>query len=290
MISREKTSNLIKLAILVLINLCIICFAFYQVPSSALASTQPSDQPSVDAISQYGSQSDEVTKIQTRLKAWGYFDGPVTGYYGSQTTEAVKAFQQKHGLSATGVADAKTLELIGLPSSSSASSGSVSNSDFELLARIISAEARGEPYIGQVAVGAVVLNRVESSSFPDSIAGVVYQPGAFTAITDGQINEAVTDSARRAAREALNNSDLAYGAFSTIIIRTRPPTNGFAPARSSPGLAHICFALNLGDCVSRRLFRNRWFLPSSICGRSAPRPLLDNARRANALPLHSPTP
>ena len=108
MISREKTSNLIKLAILVLINLCIICFAFYQVPSSALASTQPSDQPSVDAISQYG----------------------------SQTTEAVKKFQQKHGLSATGVADAKTLELIGLPSSSSASSGSVSNSDFELLARI----------------------------------------------------------------------------------------------------------------------------------------------------------
>lgn len=74
-----------------LINLCIICFAFYQVPSSALASTQPSDQPSVDAISQYGSQSDEVTKIQTRLKAWGYFDGPVTGYYGSQTTEAVKS-------------------------------------------------------------------------------------------------------------------------------------------------------------------------------------------------------
>ena len=93
---------MIILAILVLINLCIICFAFYQVPSSALASTQPSDQPSVDAISQYGSQSDEVTKIQTRLKAWGYFDGPVTGYYGSQTTEAVKAFQQKHGLSATG--------------------------------------------------------------------------------------------------------------------------------------------------------------------------------------------
>ncbi len=218
MISREKTSNLIKLAILVLINLCIICFAFYQVPSSALASTQPSDQPSVDAISQYGSQSDEVTKIQTRLKAWGYFDGPVTGYYGSQTTEAVKKFQQKHGLSATGVADAKTLELIGLPSSSSASSGSVSNSDFELLARIISAEARGEPYIGQVAVGAVVLNRVESSSFPDS------------AITDGQINEAVTDSARRAAREALNGSDPTGGALyyynpdktSNKWIRSRP--------------------------------------------------------------------
>lgn len=228
MISREKTSNLIKLAILVLINLCIICFAFYQVPSSALASTQPSDQPSVDAISQYGSQSDEVTKIQTRLKAWGYFDGPVTGYYGSQTTESVKRFQKKHGLSATGVADRKTLELIGI--SSSSSGASVSNADLELLARIISAEARGEPYIGQVAVGAVVLNRVESSSFPDSISGVIYQPGAFTAITDGQINEAVTDSARRAARDALNGSDPTGGALyyynpdktSNRWIRSRP--------------------------------------------------------------------
>lgn len=229
MISREKTSNLIKLMILVLINLCIIGFAFYQVPSSALTSAEASNPSSVETISQYGSQSDEVTKIQTRLKSWGYFDGPVTGYYGTQTTEAVKAFQQKHGLSATGVADEKTLELIGI-SSSSSSSASVSNSDLELLARIISAEARGEPYIGQVAVGAVVLNRVESSSFPDSISGVVYQPGAFTAITDGQINEAVTDSARRAAREALNGSDPTGGALyyynpdktSNQWIRSRP--------------------------------------------------------------------
>ena len=210
MISREKTSNLVKLAVLVLINLCIICLAFYRTPSSALVSTDPS---AVDAVSQYGSQSDEVTQIQTRLKSWGYFSGPITGYYGTQTTEAVKKFQQTHGITATGVADAKTLELIGLPSSSSTSSPSVSDSDFELLARIISAEARGEPYIGQVAVGAVVLNRVESSSFPDSISGVVYQPGAFTAITDGQINEAVTDSARRAAREALNGSDPTGGAL-----------------------------------------------------------------------------
>lgn len=249
MISREKTSNLIKLAILVLINLCIICFALYQVPSSALASTQPSDQPSVDAISQYGSQSDEVTKIQTRLKAWGYFDGPVTGYYGSQTTEAVKAFQQKHGLSATGVADAKTLELIGLPSSSSASSGSVSNSDFELLARIISAEARGEPYIGQVAVGAVVLNRVESSSFPDSIAGVVYQPAPSPPSPTARSTKP-SPTLPAAPRARRSTAPTPPAALSTIIIRTRPPTSGFAPARSSPGLAHICFALNLGDCVS----------------------------------------
>ncbi|MEE0210535.1 MAG: spore cortex-lytic enzyme [Negativibacillus sp.] len=223
MIFREKASNLLRLATLMLINLCIVCLAFSQ--TSPFSS---SSQPAVDVLSQYGSRGEEVTKIQTRLKSWGYFSGEVTGYYGSQTTEAVKRFQQKHGLSATGVADRKTLELIGI--SSSSSGASVSNADLELLARIISAEARGEPYIGQVAVGAVVLNRVESSSFPDSISGVVYQPGAFTAITDGQINEAVTDSARRAARDALNGSDPTGGALyyynpdktSNRWIRSRP--------------------------------------------------------------------
>lgn len=223
MIFREKASNLLRLATLMLINLCIVCLAFSQ--TSPFSS---SSHPAVDVLSQYGSRGEEVTKIQTRLKSWGYFSGEVTGYYGSQTTEAVKRFQQKHGLSATGVADRKTLELIGI--SSSSSGASVSNADLELLARIISAEARGEPYIGQVAVGAVVLNRVESSSFPDSISGVVYQPGAFTAITDGQINEAVTDSARRAARDALNGSDPTGGALyyynpdktSNRWIRSRP--------------------------------------------------------------------
>lgn len=223
MIFREKASNLLRLATLMLINLCIVCLAFSQ--TSPFSS---SSQPAVDVLSQYGSRGEEVTKIQTRLKSWGYFSGEVTGYYGSQTTEAVKRFQQKHGLSATGVADRKTLELIGI--SSSSSGASVSNADLELLARIISAEARGEPYIGQVAVGAVVLNRVESSSFPDSISGVVYQPGAFTAITDGQINEAVTDSARRAARDALNGSGPTGGALyyynpdktSNRWIRSRP--------------------------------------------------------------------
>ena len=224
MISREQTSNLIKLAVLILINLCIICFAFYQVPSSLPSA----GQDSLPVVSQFGSQSEEVTQIQIRLKSWGYFSGSVTGYYGSQTTDAVKQFQKQHGLSPSGIADQKTLELIGLPSGSGASSGSISESDLQLLARIISAEARGEPYIGQVAVGAVVLNRVESSSFPDSISGVVYQPGAF--ITDGQIHEAVTDSARRAAREALNGSDPTGGALyyynpdktSNRWIRSRP--------------------------------------------------------------------
>lgn len=135
MISREKASNLFRLAVLMLINLCIVCLAFSH------TSPLPSSQSAVDVLSQYGSRGEEVSKIQTRLKSWGYFSGEVTGYYGSQTTEAVKRFQQKHGLSATGVADQKTLELIGISSSSGAS---VSNADLELLARIISAEARGE--------------------------------------------------------------------------------------------------------------------------------------------------
>lgn len=192
----------------------------------------PAEQ-STPVISQYGSKGDEVLKIQQRLKAWGYFDGPITGNYGALTTEAVKKFQKAHGLTPDGVANKETLEKIGLPSGSSSSSSShtsVSDSDYHLLARIISAEARGEPYTGQVAVGAVVLNRVEHPSFPDSVAGVVYQPGAFTAITDGQINEPIAESSYRAAKEALNGSDPTGGAIyyfnpdktSNRWIRSRP--------------------------------------------------------------------
>ena len=145
-----------------------------------------------------------------------------------QALQPVKKFQKAHGLPVTGNADAATLEKIGLPSGTASSSNN--SSDYHLLARIISAEARGEPYVGQVAVGAVVLNRVEHPSFPDSVSGVVYQPGAFTAITDGQINEAITESAYRAAKEALNGSDPTGGAIyyynpsktSNKWIRSRP--------------------------------------------------------------------
>lgn len=224
-LSRSPT---LRLGALLLASSLLI-LAIFALPVSAALDQE--DPPAVAVISQPGSKGEEVRKIQTRLKAWGYFDGPVTGNYGELTTAAVKDFQKTHGLPQTGIADAKTLELIGLPSSSSSSSGSgYSESDVDLLARIISAEARGEPYTGQVAVGAVVLNRVEHSSFPDSIPGVVYQPGAFTAITDGQINEPVTDSARRAAQEALNGSDPSGGALyyynpsktNDRWIRTRP--------------------------------------------------------------------
>lgn len=233
MISREKASNLFRLAVLMLINLCIVCLAFFH------TSPLPSSQPAVDVLSQYGSRGEEVSKIQTRLKSWGYFSGEVTGYYGSQTTEAVKRFQKKHGLSATGVADRKTLELIGI--SSSSSGASVSNADLELLARIISAEARGEPYIGQVAVGAVVLNRVESSSFPDSISGVIYQPEPSPpSPTVRSMKRSPTLPAALHGMPSMAPTPPA--ALSTITIPTKPLTVGFAPVRSSPALGSTCSA------------------------------------------------
>lgn len=184
-------------------------------------------------VSRYGDRSDEVRKIQQRLKDWGYFDGDVTGYYGVQTEQAVMDFQRKHGLTPSGVAGPDTLAAIGLPSGKTggtAASATNTSSDYYLLARIISAEARGEPYVGQVAVGACVLNRVDHPSFPDTVAGVVYQPGAFTAITDGQIHQPISDSAYRAATDALNGWDPSGGAIyyynpdktSNKWIRTRP--------------------------------------------------------------------
>ncbi len=217
--------SLLKVAIIIALNLCLISLSIFATRNDTTALSSESTA----VISQYGSKGDEVTKIQQRLKNWGYFDGPVTGNYGTLTTEAVKKFQRTHGLSVTGIADEATLEKIGLPVGTS-SPNKNDSSEYRLLARIISAEARGEPYIGQVAVGAVVLNRVEHPSFPDSVSGVVYQPGAFTAITDGQINEAITESAYRAAREALNGNDPTGGAIyyynpsktSNRWIRSRP--------------------------------------------------------------------
>ena len=164
------------------------------------------------ALSKIGSRGTEVRNIQTRLKQWGYYKGPVDGIYGTKTRDAVKAFQRKNGLKADGIAGPATLAKIGLSSSSTGTSG-YSSSDYYLLARLISAEARGEPYSGQVAVGAVVLNRTEHPSFPDTIAGVIYQKGAFSCLDDGQFNKPVADSAYSAARDALNGYDPSGGAI-----------------------------------------------------------------------------
>lgn len=167
------------------------------------------------ALSKYGSRGAEVTQIQTKLKRWGYYTGNIDGIYGSQTLEAVKYFQRKNGLVVDGIAGKKTLEAMGIFNSSGNlnSSNSTSNSDLNLLARAVYGEARGEPYVGQVAVAAVVLNRVKNSSFPNTISGVIYQPGAFTAVSDGQINLTPNQTAYNAARDALNGWDPSYGSI-----------------------------------------------------------------------------
>lgn len=166
------------------------------------------------ALSKNGSRGDEVRKIQTKLKNWGYYNGSIDGVYGWQTENAVKSFQKKNGLTADGVAGEKTLNAMGIFSSGGNSNTSSPNeANIELLARVINGEARGEPYEGQVAVGAVVLNRVDHPSFPNSISGVVYQKGAFTAVDDGQINAQMYASSRRAARDALNGWDPTGGAI-----------------------------------------------------------------------------
>lgn len=159
---------------------------------------------SVPALSQVGSRGTEVRAIQEKLKERGLFNSDVTGYYGEITRKAVIAFQKQKGISQTGVAGPLTLKALGI---SIGTIPAATQANVSLLARIISAEARGEPYIGQVAIGAVILNRIEHPSFPDTLSGVIYQNGAFTAITDGQFNEPVSDSAYKAARDALNGWD-----------------------------------------------------------------------------------
>nr|WP_243152231.1 spore cortex-lytic enzyme [Pseudoflavonifractor sp. 524-17] len=160
-----------------------------------------------------GSTGEPVRTIQTKLKNWGYYTGSVDGIYGSATTAAVKYFQRSNGLTADGIAGPATLAALGMPSSGGGSTTGGQSGEVELLARVISAEARGEPYSGQVAVGAVILNRVNHPSFPNSIAGVVYQPGAFTCMVDGQFDQPVADSAVRAARDAINGADPSGGAI-----------------------------------------------------------------------------
>ncbi len=167
---------------------------------------------SVSGLSKIGSRGTEVRNIQTRLKKWGYYTGSVDGIYGTATKNAVIKFQKKNGLTPDGIAGPATLKKIGLPTTNSSNTAG-SNADYELLARIISAESRGEPYTGQVAVGAVVLNRVEHPSFPSTISGVVYQSGAFSCLDDGQFDKPVADSAYKAARDALNGWDPSGGAI-----------------------------------------------------------------------------
>lgn len=165
------------------------------------------------AVSKLGSTGDEVKSIQRKLSSLGYYKGSVDGIYGQQTKSAVTSFQRNCGITADGICGQQTLLYLGLSGGSSSNNTSYSNSDVQLLAKVISAEARGESYEGQVAVGAVVLNRVKHPSFPDTISGVVYQNGAFSCVNDSNWYEPVAESAKRAAIDAINGWDPSGGAI-----------------------------------------------------------------------------
>lgn len=178
------------------------------VTGALIFSTDYSEEASALTLKK-GSTGSTVRTLQTKLKNWGYYTGTVDGIYGTQTVNAVKYFQRKNGLSVDGIAGKNTLAAMGI--SSGSSSNTSSSSDTYLLAKLIHAEARGEPYTGQVAVGAVVLNRVRSSAFPNTISGVIYQSYAFTCVQDGQINLSPNDTAIRAAKDALSGWDPTNG-------------------------------------------------------------------------------
>ena len=207
-----KTSALrylVGIGLVLLFNVCVIGMITTYYSNETTAS---------ETLSKVGSQGDEVRAIQQKLADLGY-GVQVDGIYGSATRNAVTAFQKANGLSADGIAGEKTLAALGITGSTDGGSGdpspigSFSSNDINLLARIISAEARGEPYEGQVAVGAVILNRIEHPSFPNTLAGVIYQPNAFSCLYDGGVNAAVADSAYRAARDAINGADPSGGAI-----------------------------------------------------------------------------
>ena len=174
------------------------------------------------AILKQGSQGGEVKEVQQRLKRWGYYAGSVDGVFGVGTKNAVIAFQKKNGLTPDGVVGKSTYKALGMNSSyevlagqsqNTENVGGYSSSDVYLLAKTIHAEGRGEPYTGQVAIGAVILNRVRDKAFPNTVSGVVYQKGAFTAVDDGQINLEPNETAMKAAKDAINGWDPSGGAL-----------------------------------------------------------------------------
>lgn len=200
---------------------------------SAIRATAPMEEARVEytdaavtttAVLRQGSKGGEVKEVQRRLKMWGYYNGSVDGVFGAGTRSAVIAFQKKNGLTADGVVGKSTYKALGMNSSyqvlagqsggsNSGGVGGYTSSDVYLLAKTIHAEGRGEPYTGQVAIGAVILNRVRSASFPNTISGVVYQKGAFTAVDDGQINLTPNETAMKAAKDAMNGWDPSGGAL-----------------------------------------------------------------------------
>ena len=191
----------------------ILIFAFALVLLSIMSLLFVETQDVADAATlKQGSRGDLVKTVQQKLIKWGYLKGSADGIFGAKTKTAVIAFQKKNGLTADGIVGTRTAQALGISlSSTTSTSSSTSSTDLNLLARVVYGEARGEPYTGQVAVAAVVPTRVRSSSFPNSVAGVVYQSGAFDCVSDGQINLTPNRSAYNAAKDALNGWDPTYG-------------------------------------------------------------------------------
>ena len=187
----------------------------------------------LSGVYRQGDSGDGIRQIQEALARLGYYTGSPDGIYGSGTALAVQTFQQAHSLYPDGVTGSATLRALGL--SSPSAGGSLSDSDYQLLSRLVSAEAGDEPYSGQVAVAAVILNRVEHPSFPDTISAVAYQPGAFAAMTDGQVPQPVSESALRAAKDALNGADPSGGA----VYYFNPDKSGNKWIRSRPVIKTI---------------------------------------------------
>lgn len=205
-----KSAKSVKVVNIVMVAILVAATAFTAVYLFGGVFDAPEEAEAATAVKQ-GSTGQVVRNIQTKLKNWGYYKGRVDGVFGVQTKTAVKSFQKKNGLTADGIVGKKTADAMGITLSAGSGGGSGTSGDVYLLARLINGEARGEPYVGQVAVGAVVLNRVKSSKFPNTVSGVIYQAGAFDAVKDGQINLAPSSSALRAAQDALNGWDPTYG-------------------------------------------------------------------------------
>lgn len=186
---------------------------FFTVQTTPRAQQSAAASQAVASVLRQGSRGDTVRTVQSKLRRWGYYSGSVDGIYGPATERAVRAFQKKNGLAVDGIVGRATFKALGMPASSGSSgssggtAGGYTDADTYLLARCIYGEARGESYTGQVAVGAVVLNRVKSPEFPNTIAGVIYQKNAFTAVNDGQINLEPNETALSAARDAMNGWD-----------------------------------------------------------------------------------
>lgn len=197
---------------IIILAFCFV-FAFSMlmfIPNSGIKTEESSA-----IVLKQGNTGSTVKLMQQKLKNWGYYTGAVDGIFGAKTKAAVIYFQKKNGLTADGIAGPKTLAAMGIVATSDTSSSSTnySNNDVTLLARLIYGEARGESYVGQVAVGAVVMNRIKSASFPNTMSGVIYQRNAFTAVNDGQINLTPNATAKKAAQDAMNGWDPTYGAI-----------------------------------------------------------------------------